>query len=634
MIENIFKKKKYTPNEFKKLLNSNPNIEQLQEALNSGIDINFVDNSGETFLHYCLKKGFTKAGVFTINNGIDVNIKDNDHTSPIDLAIEKNNRIIAKLLIETNKIKVNELKGNRTLLQDAVLHGDKEIVDMLLKTTINKHHIDHKNRNIIFDAVGNGNEKIIDSILEVEDLELNLLDDDGRNVLHQKNVIEDDKLAIKLIRKGADPTIVGKDGKSYLLHAALRGIETEEIIDVAIAAGFNISRPVRNKNSILMELMFSFTKLSESEMERREDLMAMAQKLVKKGIDVNATNEQGETALFDAVRRLDIQACMFLLKEKVPINVVNKNGDTALGELVYKGIISRDIVLLLLKYDANLYIKNRYNQTIVEVLSDLVLFTHGKKTLKEDIKQKVNMDGDYTILLKEILLNSSFDTSTISSRGEPIFFDSLLSDHKPLFDLFCLYGVDINASDVNGNNLFLRYIDKVSLLPTVPNDFRDGLIVLINKKIDINKQDDDGKTILSKLVAKDNMRLFRILFSVAKFNYSQQDIHGFTIIHECIKTGNIDVIKLINQLDDKLINTPDNAGILPITYAALFGKTDIVLELIKLQSNFKSNKSIASSAKVKLSLLLENLDKLATENKDDQRKLDILIEQIRRDLSE
>ncbi len=630
MLNTLFKKK-YTTETFKKLLDSSPDIDELEKALKSGIDINFVNDDSETFLHSCIKRGLTKSGRFLIQNNIDINIEDKNENKPIDLAIEKNNRLIASALLDTGNVKINELKETRTLLQEAVFQGDKEIIVMLLKKNINVNNIDNKNRNVMYDAIANGNQKVIDTILGIEDLDLNLIDINGQTILHQKNVIEDDKLAIKLIKKGADPTILDKDGKNYLLYAALRGMETEEIIDAAIEAGFNLNRPVRNKNSILMEIMFSFTKLSNTETHRREDLMHMASKLVKKGIDINLINEQKETVLFDAVRKLDVEACKFLIKEKVPLDAVNIDGDTVLWLLIYKGIVGLDIILLILNNGANINIKNKDNQTIIEVLSDLILYTHGNIEINKDLEEKVNENGQYIVLLKEILLNSSFNANHLSSKNEPIFFKSLLNGNRALFDLFYKYGIDLEATNKEGSTIFLSYVTKIGNLPEIPKDFRKNLIMLIDKKVNINKQDKNGKTILSKLISCNNMQMFRILFSVTKFNYKLQDNKGFTIIHDCISTSNIDVIKLTNQLDDKLINISDNLGILPIAYAALFGRIKIVLALINLKSNFKSNKKIPNNAKIKLNPLLANVDKLTCEDKNDLYKLEILKDQIKRD---
>jgi ankyrin repeat protein len=633
MLKKLFSKK-YTVESFNGLLLSKmPDLEEIKQALGSGyIDVDYIDENGETFLHYSIKKNSTASAIFLIEYGIEVDIKDNDGCTPIYLAIAKSNRMVVQSLLTSRKVNLNQLHDNRTLLQDAILQGERHIVNMLLKTNINKNHTDSKGRNIIFDAISNGNERLIDTILNIDGLDLNIIDDEHKTILHQKNIIEDDQLAKKLIKKGADPTILDEDEKSYLLHVALRGMETEEIIDAAIESGVNLNASVRNKNSILMEIMFSFSKASESETSRRDDLMSMATKLVNKGIDVNAINDDGETALFDAARKLDVKACAFLINENVDVNVINKKGDSVLSEIIYKGVQALDIIYLLVTHNANINIKNSYNQGIIEILNELVLYTHNNTTpLDPHIIDKIVPNGQYLRVLSEILRDTSYNGSALSSTGEPMFFKSLLNDNNALFDLYYKIGIDINATDQDGNTIFARYIDKIGQKENIPQNFRENLLMLITRKVNVNFQDSKGRTILSKLISTDNMRMFRVLFEVTKFDYSIQDNMGYTIIHNCIITSNITVLKLIDQIVPKLKNIPDNSGILPITYAALFGKVDLVLELINLESYFTSATPIAKTAKIKFSPLLKNLDNLTSEDENEQHKIDVLKDQIIRD---
>ena len=128
MLKKLFKKS-YTPEAFRKLLVIKPpDLEEIKRALNDGVNVNLLDDNGETFLHYTIKKNLPTCAKVLIEAGIDVNKKDKNKNSPIYTAVNKNNRIITKALLSSNKIDVNELTGNRTLLQDAVLNCDKNIV--------------------------------------------------------------------------------------------------------------------------------------------------------------------------------------------------------------------------------------------------------------------------------------------------------------------------------------------------------------------------------------------------------------------------------------------------------------------------------------------------------------------------
>ena len=633
MLKKLFNKK-YTVETFKKLLLSKPSdLKEIKRALENGIDINHIDENGDSYLHICIKKGLSSCARLLIDQGINITT-DAEDSSAIYLVIEKSNKTVTKALIDKKLVNLNELNNNRTLLQDAVLQGELTIIDMLLRTNINKHHIDNNGKNVLFDAIANGNEKVIDTILNIKDLNLNNYDNNNNTILHNPKIIKDKDLAIKLIRKGVDPTLLDGNDKNYLLYASLEGIIDDDIIDAAVHSGFNINTYVRNRNSILMEIMFSFSRLSNAEQERRDHLLSLASNLVDKGLDVNAINEQGETVLFNAVRKLDIQACAFLLKKKTPTNIVNIDGETVLSQAICYGIKALDIIYLLIRNGADIKHINHNKRSIIEILNDLVLYTHGNISSIYIAKDRIDDDnGQYMRLLKNVLEVAKYDVNAISSVGEPLFFKSMLYQNRALFTLYWNHGVNINAINVNGNTIFSRYIGKMASFNELPKDFRDIVIMLIDKKADINKKDKDGKTIFSKIISSNNMSAFRVLLSLNKFDFFLKDNRGFTLIHDCLAISNVTIIRLIDQIKPDLKNIPDNIGLLPITYSAIFGNIKLVLLFMDLQSHFTSGMRLSEPAKAKFRPLLVNLDKLISDDTNEQHKLDILKEQIKKDFT-
>ncbi len=603
MIKNLFNKK-YTVATFEKLLFTKPiDLKEIQKAIDSGIDIHKKDNKN-TYLHKAIEKNLSSCAELLINNGIDVILEDNNNHTPIFLAISKGNRTITQALLKTKKIDLDQLHGNRSLIQDAVIHGERQILQLILEygKGSNINHIDAKGRNIIFDAVIDNNEQIIDIILTVDNLNLNILDGEGQTILHLKQVFANDELAKKLIQHGANPTILGNEEKSYLLHVVLDNIGTEDIVTVAVESGFDLNTPLKDNNSILMEITKVFIATDVLDIERREHLISMTR---------------------------------VLLEHEADANFINNEKESVLSKLVYRGVLDWDLTSLFLQYGADLSHQNRADQTIVEIISDLTLFTHENiHRVSPDIDTELIAEGaQYIIFLQKILDISEFNINIMSSEDEPLFFKSLLFGHRPLFTLYCKYKIRINSVNRRGNNLFSRYVGKMSSFDTLPKDFREVVGMLVDKKISVNAQDKNGKTMLSKLITANNMQAFRVLFDVTHFDYMLTDNRGFTILHNCISSSNLTIIKLVDANEPKLKNIPDNMGILPITYAALFGQVDLVLEFIALESTFSSNKPIPKTAKVKFIPLLANLNKLVDENPNKQHLLDTLKEQILKDFT-
>ena len=163
--------------------------------------------------------------------GVEITTRNKDNISTVRLAIEKGDIIVIDNLVKYADFNINQIDDSgRSLLQDAVILGYNEISKILIEKDIDVNIKDKFNRNVIFDAVNYGSSELIDTILDVENLELNNIDVNGQTVLHQKSVLKDDNLAIKLLKKGADPTICGEDGYNFLTYTALRGDEGKRVL--------------------------------------------------------------------------------------------------------------------------------------------------------------------------------------------------------------------------------------------------------------------------------------------------------------------------------------------------------------------------------------------------------------------
>ena len=93
---------------------------------------------------------------------------------------------------------------------------------------------------------------------------------------------------------------------------------------------------------------------------KNDDLTAV-QKCINNGVDVNATDEYGDTPLHIAVFYGYIGICELLLKNKANVNAINKKGSTPLHIAELYGYIG--ICELLLDNGANVNITNEWGDT-------------------------------------------------------------------------------------------------------------------------------------------------------------------------------------------------------------------------------------------------------------------------------
>lgn len=638
MLNKLFGKETYTNQSFlEELFKHDFDEKFLSDSIASKkVDINHQDKDGNTFLHLCLLKSKFKSAYWLINNYASAKIYNNNNQRAIDIVIDKNNHQLLKAILEIREIDINKKDDyGRNILQDTVVLGYNDMAKILIEYGADINSMDKNGRNVIFDALSYGNDSFLEYLISLDNIELNNIDINQNSIMHHSEVIKDDSKALKLIEAGADVTLKDKDGKTYLCNTALRGMDGYLLLDAALKHGADINSRVANENTILMELIATTAKLSQNELNRRKSLFEMSKKVLMHGIDTNAIDENNETALFRAVRLLDFELVAFLLSAGVNPNIQNKQLQTVLNYVAYQGVKSIDTLLLLLRYKANPLLKDEKNRTLYEILNEIILHTHHKKFMTDKyILSHIIKEGQYMLVLKELLKHNKEDLNFLDSTGNPLFFNPLLNDHFPLFRLYIKNGLNIQNINAQHHNIFFEYVFTVFKEDNPDIDFQNNISMLISSKLNHNYQDDTGSTVVHKILGtKCNLSLFDILTQVVLFDYTITDNLGRSVMHTAVWNNKARVMRRLHLINPHIVNIPDGYGILPITYAALLGSQELVLLFIELCANVKSGLNIPDHAIKKFSPMLKNLDKLKEniQSEDTLEKMRIVIDQVKRD---
>ncbi|MFK7890653.1 MAG: ankyrin repeat domain-containing protein [Granulosicoccus sp.] len=105
-----------------------------RKLASAGADMNEKTDSGETSLMFAVLNGHLDIVRWLKDQGANLQTRDQNRSTPFLRAVEKGHRRIAKLLLESQDIDVNDCDENRnTALHYCFANDDRELLRMLLE---------------------------------------------------------------------------------------------------------------------------------------------------------------------------------------------------------------------------------------------------------------------------------------------------------------------------------------------------------------------------------------------------------------------------------------------------------------------------------------------------------------------
>jgi len=234
--------------------------------------------------------------------GYDVNARNASGWTAILGASEYSDARVIRDLISAGA-NVNASNGDgHTPLMFAALRGLQDMVEELLRAGADPRARDSDGRSVLMYGCSSGNEAVVNKLLKTH------LDINARS----------------------------KHGNTALMAAAASG--NPRIVKLILFAKPHVNDRGHNGTTALIagstgelewETEYAFGPRAEIP-DDAVDRGAVVKMLVSAGANVNATNRDGETALFT----LEDGAIKELIKAKIDLNARNKDGDTALAETV------------------------------------------------------------------------------------------------------------------------------------------------------------------------------------------------------------------------------------------------------------------------------------------------------------
>ncbi|RAP36170.1 hypothetical protein B1207_08425 [Legionella quinlivanii] len=260
----------------------------LRYLCESGHSISSVDQSGNNALHYAAMLGKVKSIVYLARQGFDLNQPETpEGTKKLEKSARRTALHLAALnghvkavlcLLELKADLEKEDKHGFGVCEYAIYSKNQEMLDFV--KLIPLYHSKERNRSLLHAAVTKNNKYALAELI-LDDVDLNVLDKNGRSALHLA-CINDARDAAALLLKGGDLVLNDTDRLGYApIHYAAQ-LNHVGLIELLAKAGANLNQPASGNGTAL-------------HLACQNGKMPAVLELIKHGADLNPINADGLT---------------------------------------------------------------------------------------------------------------------------------------------------------------------------------------------------------------------------------------------------------------------------------------------------------------------------------------------------
>ena len=503
-----------------------------QELIYYSADTDAKRNDGTTALLCVCRTGQSESVRFLLEAGAGVNIAKPDGSTSLRTAVHGACSQEALQNIVQLGVNVNAINNNRqTALIRACETAQAESVTLLLKNKADPNIFDGRGYTSLHAAVhGNCTHDTLKKMV-THGAHLNKQDNLGRTALFLACKYRQQEMVKILLESAANPRITCTEGKSSL-HVAVEGGCSKKIIRA----------------------------------------------LIKHGVNVNATNVHGVTALMTACVKGNIETINILLSAGADPNIADSRGETCIHHVAFANN-SKEAVQAIINHGAYINATNKENITAIMIACQMgytdtmnVLLSAGADLNIADNTGATwichaAIGGNKETL--QAVINLGADVNTTNNNSKTVLMIACQKGHIDAMNVLLHAGADINSADNTG---------ATWIHSAVIGDSKETLQAIINLGADVDTTNKHGVTALMIACSKGNIDIINILLN-AGADHNITDTTGASWIHYAVDGGNKETLQAIINLDAD-INASNNESVTALMFTCRKGNTDIINVLL------------------------------------------------------
>ncbi|CAB3380788.1 Hypothetical predicted protein [Cloeon dipterum] len=481
--------------------------------LTKNVEVNKQGSEGKTTLHHATRLGSTDVVQKLLDRGADLTIKDQEGKNVLHCALEELQMV--QFLHERNgKLVQERTLDGRTSLHLAIeeyFHSDDLICWLVEVAMMDPNATTENGETALLIACQFSKWDVVDFLL-TKQVDPNIADLKGTVPLHLAAKAGKLELVKSLIKCGADSNLKDNEGKNSLHHA----LQFFEIVVFLHDFNSELVSAVTNDGKTSLHLAIEIYEYCLEVIRWHMDVAK---------IDLNARNENGETALMISFQLEKWDLIDFLLTKNVDANIPDRKGTVPLHLVAGKG----DLELV---------------KKLIEC---------GADPAQKDIEGKNSLHHALQFLeVIEFLHDFNSDlVNAVTDEGKPILHLAIerYEHHlKAIHWLIEVAKIDLNTRNDNG---------ETALLIAIKLEKLDLIDFLLTKNVDANIPDGKGTVPLHLVAVKGDMELVKKLIECGA-DPAQKDSEGKNSLHHALQF--FELVSYLHEIDSDLVSAVTNDG--------------------------------------------------------------------------
>lgn len=420
---------------------------------------------------------------------------------------------------ENSLLSANFWKNNPTIEQ----------VNQEISKGNNPSEANRANYDVVSIAINNGASlETVLHLLKQPGNPINKVTHDGRIYLHWAASKGNVELIRYLIANGADVNKIDDKGATPITFAAGFGQQNTEVYDLFFKAGISPKQTYKDGANLIMLSIASDPELK------------LADYFIKKGIDIHAKDENGNTVFDYAARGGNVEILKKLKDRKVAhtsdaIVFAAQGGRFTSSKLdMYKYLIEElkiNPASSIANGDNVLHyiVKKKDQNDIIEYF--LNLNVDVEKPNKQGVTPFMSAAGSKEVKNFKHLLSVVRNIQTKTPNGENALVFAVESGDPVMVSELLEKGLDVYVQTEKGNLGYYLIQSYRTMRPGETRDeFKEKLDILKAANFDFTKPQHDGNTLLMLAVGKNNMQLVQKLENLG-IDVNNVNKEGYTALH-------------------------------------------------------------------------------------------------------